>query len=140
MIRVRVQGIIFDRQGKILFVKHAKNGKEYYVLPGGGLEHRETLIDALSRELMEELNIKEIFSAKLIDIREFIDSESDRHVIDIYFYVNANLEDIALSENDGVLKGFDFFSIEELDEVTIYPSAEYIKHLVDLSVGKILRK
>ncbi|MGC8767221.1 MAG: NUDIX domain-containing protein [Brevinematia bacterium] len=140
MIRIRVQGLIFDREGRILLVKHVKNGLEYYVLPGGGLEYRETLIEGLSRELKEELNIREIFSAKLIDLREFIDSNSDRHVIDIYFYVNANIEEVKLSEEDGILKGFDFFSLENLSKVTVYPSEEFIKHLVELSVGKIIKK
>lgn len=140
MIRVRVQALVFDNKGRILLVKHVKNGREYYVLPGGGLEYRETLIDALARELMEELNIKELFSAKFVDLREFIDPEGDRHVIDIYFYVNANLNGMTLAEDDGVLRGFDFFDLDELDKITVYPSSEYIRHLVDLSLGKILGK
>ncbi|MFN4245275.1 MAG: NUDIX domain-containing protein [Brevinematia bacterium] len=140
MIRIRVQAVIFDDTGKLLLAKHSKNGKEYYVLPGGGVEYGERLLDALVRELEEELNISKVFSAKLLDVREFIDSESGRHVLDIYYYVVANLEGVKLSENDGVLVGFDFFDLSELKNINVYPSWYFIENLIKESLGYIIKK
>lgn len=140
MIRIRVQGLIFDKDGKILFVKHVKNGKEYYVLPGGGVEYRETLVSALLRELEEELGIKKVFSVKFLRVREFIDDSSDRHIIDLYYYVVADVDGIHLAENDGVLAGFKFFSLEELKDVIVYPSYSFIFNLVNDALGELVKK
>jgi len=52
----RVVGIIV-RDRKILLIRRIKDGKEYFVFPGGGAEEGETLEDAVIRELNEELGL-----------------------------------------------------------------------------------
>ncbi len=56
-----VRGIIV-KDNKIAVIKRIreKNGKtrEYYVLPGGGVEQNETLEEAMHREAVEELGIE----------------------------------------------------------------------------------
>lgn len=53
----RVTGVII-RDGKILLIHRFKNGKEYWVFPGGGVESGETLEEGLHREILEETNLK----------------------------------------------------------------------------------
>lgn len=53
MARHRAQCLVI-RDNKILVVKHHQNNKEYYCLPGGGIEENETPKQAAKRELMEE--------------------------------------------------------------------------------------
>ena len=49
--------IIRDR--KIALIKKARGGyKGLYDLPGGGIEHDETPVETLHRELMEEIGVK----------------------------------------------------------------------------------
>ena len=49
------RGIITDRDGQILLVKHASH--KPYTLPGGHLEKNETFQEAFIREAREELDI-----------------------------------------------------------------------------------
>ncbi|MFC1710486.1 NUDIX domain-containing protein [Patescibacteria group bacterium] len=50
----RVAGIIIDKN-KILLIRRKKNGKEYYVFPGGGVENKEDNKKSLLRELSSQL-------------------------------------------------------------------------------------
>ena len=59
-MRISSRGIIIQN-GKVLtmFRRKIKDGntKEYYVIPGGGLEDGETLEQNVVRELKEEMNV-----------------------------------------------------------------------------------
>ena len=57
MKRISVRGIIKTKKGLVTIFRR-KNGTEYYVIPGGGVDNNENLEDALKRELKEELNIE----------------------------------------------------------------------------------
>ena len=54
--RVRVSAIL-RWKGRVLLCRHEKPGKEYWLLPGGGVNGGESLVDALHRELAEEIGI-----------------------------------------------------------------------------------
>lgn len=52
----RVQAIVV-RGGRVLMVRHRLDGKEWWCLPGGGLEPGETPEEGALRELREECNV-----------------------------------------------------------------------------------
>jgi len=51
--RVRV-AVCITAGGRLLLVAHGKGGRRYWLLPGGGVERGETLVEAARRELREE--------------------------------------------------------------------------------------
>jgi len=58
----RVRGIIIADE-KIALIERVKGNKTYYIFPGGGVEKGETILQALHREMKEELGVE-------INIRE----------------------------------------------------------------------
>jgi 8-oxo-dGTP pyrophosphatase MutT (NUDIX family) len=55
-IRHRAVGIII-KGGTILLMHRIKNGREFYVFPGGGVEPNESLEEGLKREIKEEAGL-----------------------------------------------------------------------------------
>ncbi len=55
---VAVGAFVFDREGRVLLVQRAKDpGKGLWTVPGGRLEPRETLAQAVAREVREETGL-----------------------------------------------------------------------------------
>jgi 8-oxo-dGTP diphosphatase len=81
--QIRVAAVIV-RDDEILLARHERNGKRYWVLPGGGVEYGETLEEALVRELMEESGF-EIRVGPIRLIHDSIRPDGRRHVVNICF-------------------------------------------------------
>lgn len=72
-------GAVIRRGDEVLLIHRHKNGEEYWVLPGGGVEDEEALEEALRREVMEETSL-EVISFELLG--EHDGDMSERH----YFF------------------------------------------------------
>ena len=55
--RIRVSAIIV-KNNKVLLIHRRKQGREYWVFPGGGIEKGETPEEAIIREVKEETGLE----------------------------------------------------------------------------------
>lgn len=124
-------GIII-RDDKIALVRKARGGyKGKLDLPGGGIEHTETPVDTLNRELMEEIN-GTVVSAKLFDVTAVnikwemeSDLFEDLHHIGILYQVEIK-EDNLKADSDGLdSEGANWYLISELEENDVSPFTWY---------------
>ena len=72
--RVSLKAIIRDNSGRVLLVK--ESGSDSWSFPGGGIDHGESELDGLRRELEEEIDAKGSFDARPIGIDQmWLDSK-----------------------------------------------------------------
>lgn len=89
--RVNVRGIIF-KNGKILAqcLTPGLDGieRDYWCIPGGGLEEKESLIQGLNREMVEETGIAPKIG-KLLFIQQFKDNNEtrEREQLEFFFHI-----------------------------------------------------
>jgi 8-oxo-dGTP diphosphatase len=123
--RVRVSAVLrWDDQ--ILLCRHEKPGKEYWLLPGGGVNSGESLVDALHRELLEEIGIDEELPVEgpvaIVDSIAPPRSPTQKHVVQIIFagdLTGRSLE--AARSEDAAVRGHRLFTLEELDSIVVHP-------------------
>ena len=114
------------REGRILLCSHEKGGKQYWLLPGGGVNSGESLVDALHRELLEEVGIKEELPVEgpvaIVDSIAPQRSFAAKHVVHIIFAGDLGERSLeAASSQDTAVRGHRLFGVGELDEIVLHP-------------------
>ena len=123
--RVRV-GALIRWHDRVLLCRQEKPGREYWLLPGGGVEGGETLETALRRELGEELGLgDDVTFEGPIAVAESIAPSwrpGDRHVVHILFGVDLSHRSLAdVESSDASVRGLRLFSLDELEEIVLHP-------------------
>ena len=122
-------GIII-RNNKVLLIKKARGGyKGKLDLPGGGIEHTETIIEALYREIKEETGL-DVTNYKLLDatctniIWQDDDVIEDLHHFGILYKVRAKGK--IKVDSDGIdSNGSNWYEIKNLNKENLSPFTIY---------------
>jgi ADP-ribose pyrophosphatase YjhB (NUDIX family) len=123
--RIRVSALL-RRGDRILLCRHEKESREYWLLPGGGVNGGETLVNALQRELTEEVGIEEDIPLEgPIAVVESISpagAAAPRHVVHIIFAGHLGERSLeAVTSLDARVRGHRLFDLEELTEIALHP-------------------
>jgi 8-oxo-dGTP diphosphatase len=117
-VTVRVSGII-TRDGSLLLIAHKKKHDVYWLLPGGGVRHGESLAEALCREFMEELGVA-IEVGKPVFMCDSIDPLGKRHILNISFLCSHRDGEYRLGR-ERRLHDYGFFRKEDIFSMRIHP-------------------
>ena len=126
--RIRVSAIL-RWQDRLLLCRHEKPGKEYWLLPGGGVNSGESLVDALQRELAEEVGVVGGHDAlpvegpvAIVDSISPPRSLATKHVVHIIFagdLTGQSLEQV--TSQDAAVRGHRLFELRDLDGIALHP-------------------
>jgi nucleoside triphosphatase len=109
-----VGALIVDQRGKILLARSHK-WFDKYTLPGGHIEVGESIVDAVKREVKEEVGL-EVDVVEMLLVQEAIfapEFYKKKHFIFIDFYCKSKDQLVKLDQN------------EIQDHIWVYPGAAY---------------
>ncbi len=123
--RLRVSAVLRWSE-RILLCRHVKGEREYWLLPGGGVNAGESLLQALRRELAEELGIDEEIPLEgpvaVVDSIAPPGSPTTRHVVHLIFAGDLSGRSLErLTSQDAAVRGHRLFAPTELEEVVLHP-------------------
>ena len=91
--RVSLKALIRNEKGEVLLVK--EKGSDWS-LPGGGLDHEETDMEALGRELFEEIAYTGKFEAQPVYTASFFVQEKDAWLFWVVYDVKTATQEFAV--------------------------------------------
>jgi 8-oxo-dGTP diphosphatase len=123
--RIRVSAILQWRE-RVLLCRHEKGEKEYWLLPGGGVNSGESLVDALHRELSEEIGIQDELPLEgpvaIVDSIAPVRSFAPKHVVHIIFAGDLGGRSLeTVTSRDAAVRGHRLFAVGDLGGVVLHP-------------------
>jgi len=123
-IRIRI-GVVLVKDGKILLIKQRKDDKEYWLVPGGGVDYGEKISVCAKREIKEETNL-DIELKHFLFPYESININKGKHVLNFFFLAEILGGELELGKEENLVD-LKFFEFEKLKEIILYPDiADYL--------------
>lgn len=120
--RISAGAIVVDHEKLLLIRYGAKNGTDFLVAPGGGVETKERLPETVIREVKEETGLEvNPFPCRVVFVEEFL-SRKYRHIKiwRLRSLVGGKTSEITEAKKEGIL-GVGWFSKADLIDKIVYP-------------------
>jgi 8-oxo-dGTP diphosphatase len=127
VLRLSAKALIV-RDQKLLVIRKRDENQDYFLLPGGGQEHGETLPEVVRREVLEETGYR-VRAGDLVFVRDYIGANHEfakdsSHFHQVEFYFKAELESDHAEKptipDDGQT-GIEWIPLEQVESSRIYP-------------------
>lgn len=138
--RISSRGIIIEDGYLYTMFRRKRNEdgtlKEYYVIPGGGVENNESLEETVIRELKEELSVD-------VDIIEYIGKNEDEYSIAHFYLCNIKSGIPKLGGEEKERCNIDNYyeirkiKIEDIENINIFPK-DLILKVINKSYFKLI--
>jgi len=119
----RTSAVIFNKdKSKVLLFN--VEGRKFYMLPGGKVNKKEESIDAIKREIKEELGYENInFSCLAISEEFVIDKGFYNQQINVIYQgvFNGDIKQLKFKGLEGDWINFEWIDIVNIDNYDIYP-------------------
>ncbi len=120
--RLTVAVLVEHDEKYLLAERQGDHFSGHWVVPGGGVDFGETLLDAAHREIKEETNL-DVEIVKFIGFKEIINVAGNYHSIVFFYSAKPKHLDLKL---DGESSQARFLSIEEIKKLKIAKSVEWV--------------
>lgn len=136
-IKPRAAAVI-PRGNSIVLVKHEKEGRGYWVPPGGAIEPSEKIKDAAAREVKEETNLS-VTVKDMLYYQDFM--RPKEHVLEFFFLCEIQSGKLSLGKDPEderekpMLRDVKYASVEDIRDMNILPKALKRRLLEDLPSG-----
>jgi len=117
--RVRVAALML-LDDKVVVVRHRASFSAYHLLPGGGVNYRETLEEAVVREVVEETGLH-VEVGRPVLINDTVDPCGTRHVVNITFLATVVGGQVTETPEDPSVEAVEFFDIASLAQLDLRP-------------------
>jgi ADP-ribose pyrophosphatase YjhB (NUDIX family) len=126
LYRLSIKGIILNDAGEILFVK--ESGRDWWDLPGGGMDHGEDIKTAITREMKEEVNLTGDFSYRIVHVDDPAELKNAKVLqVRLIFIIRPEIMEFSPGDDGDEVA---FLSLEKLKEID-EPKYDYLTMIIN---------
>ena len=126
LYRLSIKGIVFNDAGEMLFVK--ESGRDWWDLPGGGMDHGEDIKTAIAREMKEEVNLTGDFTYRIAHVDDPAELKNAKVLqVRLIFIIKPDIMEFSPGDDGDEVA---FISLERLKEID-EPKYDYLKMIMN---------